>query len=577
MLERLARYFCRAKLVRFSVCSVYTLYALFRNRIQRFRNRALPVTGPLVSVVVPVGALGGAYETMRRSLKAQRYLDLEIIEIDDTAHRGAGWARNQGLAKAHGKYVIFLDSDDFFEPTLIQKLVFMAEKDSLEIAMCFSDRYEQNWRLFSPMNWSFLKKPLFTPTIWVKLFRRDFIERSGVEFQEIPRSNDIFFSFALAALASRYAITREVLVHYRSGQSANLQSGNDETPTSFFEALKGLEGFLRKRGLFDKFRREYEEIAAKTLAHNLKVTTGKAHLKIIALLRPPKVRFLGIGPRIGGGATYIRRKLEEWGAEIDEKNPDIIHINHLRSLIRWYFTPFKPAQAPVTFVVHGVHLRKYDFLSRTLKNRIFRFLRLKLEAFLYRRVNELIVLNHADEAFLRENHGLKGRIKVEPNHVPVISTDSRKPNYAFIMVARFDFPKGQDIAVKAIALAAESLRAAKAKTLFIGDGPTMKEIRSLVEKSAVSDLVEFRGEIENAAAHLWEGETLLAPSRWEGSPYAVLEARAAHKRIIASDCAGNREALRDYELSTLVATDDSSALAKAIIAETGRQASQNLI
>jgi glycosyltransferase involved in cell wall biosynthesis len=46
-------------------------------------------------------------------------------------------------------------------------------------------------------------------------------------------------------------------------------------------------------------------------------------------------------------------------------------------------------------------------------------------------------------------------------------------------------------------------------------------------------------------------KTLVAPSRWEGMPYLLLEAVARGRCVIASDCPGNRDVLKNYPHATL--------------------------
>ena len=284
---------------------------------------------------------------------------------------------------------------------------------------------------------------------------------------------------------------------------------------------------------------------------------------------------------IGGGGEYIRRQMAAHaqdegrmlGADRDECTaaavnawrPDLIQVNHLRALCQLYRNPLCRPKARTTFVVHGVHLRKYDFLPRTMMNRIKRWLRLNLERWLYSQVDELVALNADDVKMLRAVYRVRKTIRLEPNTVEPVAPDPRSPEYDFIMVARFDFQKGYDILLAAIAEAQNVLRAMKKRALFIGGGETLGAMKAFAAEKGISDLVEFAGEISNAAEHMWRGRVLVAPSRWEGSPYAVLEAVARGKKVIASDCPGNRDIVRDGENGWLFRVGDVKALAELLV------------
>ena len=95
----------------------------------------------------------------------------------------------------------------------------------------------------------------------------------------------------------------------------------------------------------------------------------------------------------GGGGEYVRKlargladscesrvfyaaRGECGAAVVNAWKPDVIHVNHLRALLQLFKFPWKRPVAPVVLTVHGIHLRKYGFLPRTLKNRLLRFIRL---------------------------------------------------------------------------------------------------------------------------------------------------------------------------------------------------------
>ena len=128
-----------------------------------------------VSVIMPIY---NAYDYLRPAMDSviyQTLKEVEIICIDDgsTDHSldiikeyqkadpririvtennaGPAIARNKGLVRARGKYVIFLDADDFYEPTLLESLYELSEEKELDIAVTDYDIYNNRKATFVPM------------------------------------------------------------------------------------------------------------------------------------------------------------------------------------------------------------------------------------------------------------------------------------------------------------------------------------------------------------------------------------------------------------------------------------------
>lgn len=257
--------------------------------------------------------------------------------------------------------------------------------------------------------------------------------------------------------------------------------------------------------------------------------------------------------------------INAWGA-------DVVHANHLKAISQLFRNPLSKPRGRVVFTVHGIHLRKYEFLPKTLVNRLKRRLRLWLERWLYRKCDGIIALTDADAADIQRLYGPGLPVVVEPNAVdpaefaavPREELCYRPDEFAFACIARFDFQKGQDVLVRAIALSQDALRKAGRKTLLVGGGQTLEEIKRLAEKEGVSDLIEFAGEIPHAGVYMTCARVLVAPSRWEGMPYLLLEAVARGRRVIASDCPGNRDVLKGYAAARLFHVEDAAALAEML-------------
>ena len=113
----------------------------------------------MVSVIVPVYNVAEYLDSCIQTIVDQTYRNIEIILVDDGStdvsgdmcdqwaqrdsrikviHKvngGLGMARNTGMEHATGKYAFFLDSDDYVDPSLIQKCVLKAVEDNSEVVI----------------------------------------------------------------------------------------------------------------------------------------------------------------------------------------------------------------------------------------------------------------------------------------------------------------------------------------------------------------------------------------------------------------------------------------------------------
>ncbi len=249
-------------------------------------------TEPTVSIVMPLYNGDSLLEETLGYLKAQTRSDFEALIVDDGStdggpdtvrriaredprfllitqqNRFAGAARNNGLSRARGEYVLFLDSDDLFEPELIETAVARAEETGADVVTFNADffncrtgeiserkRYLQSRYMpegvFSAKD---AKDAVFNCLVpWTQLWRRAYLEKIGIRYQEIFANNDLYFNAMGMALADRIATVDRVLLHYRVGQLDNIQSKTDRDPLSAVKAIDGIREGLKEHGLLDAF------------------------------------------------------------------------------------------------------------------------------------------------------------------------------------------------------------------------------------------------------------------------------------------------------------------------------------
>ena len=252
-----------------------------------------------VSVIIPVYNVETYLRQCLDSVAGQTLKEIEIICVDDgstdgslnilkeyeakdsrfriliQANAGAGAARNNGMRHAKGEYFSFLDSDDFFEPQMLEKAYERAERDQADFVVYKSDQYQTETKEFKDVSWVVREKELppyqpfnhrqmtdnvfkvFVGWAWDKLFRRSFVEQYHLTFQEQRTSNDMLFVFSAVALAKRISLVPEVLAHQRRDVKDSLSKTRENSWDCFYHALTALRDELKKEGLYAELERDY--------------------------------------------------------------------------------------------------------------------------------------------------------------------------------------------------------------------------------------------------------------------------------------------------------------------------------
>ena len=108
---------------------------------------------------------------------------------------------------------------------------------------------------------------------------------------------------------------------------------------------------------------------------------------------------------------------------------------------------------------------------------------------------------------------------------------------------RLTSQKNQSLLIRALPLIAREIPHVRMR--LVGDGEDRSTLRALAESLKVNHLIEWRGEIRNVSLEYSACQLVAQPSRWEGCSYALLEAAAAARAIVASTAGGNPEVIGD--------------------------------
>lgn len=264
-----------------------------------------------VSVIVPVYQSETFLKQCLDSLRNQTLKEIEIICVDDGSedqsvlilqsiakedsrvrfynqeHKGAGAARNQGMKKAEGEYLTFIDADDFANPEMLERLYERASETKADVVVCKASCWHEDLQIYTdlpgamreelvPEKEVFNRKDMpegilnaFHNWPWNKLYRRAFIEENHLTFQEIFRTNDLYFTCRALVLAERIALVREYLINYRVGTGKSSQDTNKSYPLAFYEAFLALQDFLKQQGLYEELKKSFVNHALDGCMANL--------------------------------------------------------------------------------------------------------------------------------------------------------------------------------------------------------------------------------------------------------------------------------------------------------------------
>ena len=267
---------------------------------------------PKVSVIIPVYNSSEYIRHCLDSLLAQTLEDIEIICVDDGStddslsileeysrkdqrirvltqeNAGAGAARNHGLREARGKYLSFLDSDDYFEPDMLEKARKYIIHYKADFVVFGCDQYYMDTKEYIRNPWVVRKEDLppympfkyreltgnvfktFVGWAWDKLYRKDFVLAHNLWFQEQRTSNDMYFVFSALGLAKRIAYCDKVLIHQRRGTGKSLSVTREQSWGCFYDALLALRQRLQDEGIYWELERDYINYALHFSLWNLK-------------------------------------------------------------------------------------------------------------------------------------------------------------------------------------------------------------------------------------------------------------------------------------------------------------------
>ena len=252
-----------------------------------------------VSIVLPVYNVEKYLRQCLDSIFAQTLEEIEVVAVNDgstdgsltvlneyqekysqkmrvftTENHGVSHARNYGVERAVGEYVMFVDSDDFIREDMCEILYQKASADGNDLVCCgryniYSDvdMQDSTQALEVPLEQNFqLKDRKFeltkiSPFPWDKLFKRELFEQH--KFVEDLRFEDLLFIYTVSSQCKSIGYVKDCLYYYRRSNMSSFLNTFNEATFDLFRSYDHLVSFYKERGIFEDYKEEIEYICIR--------------------------------------------------------------------------------------------------------------------------------------------------------------------------------------------------------------------------------------------------------------------------------------------------------------------------
>lgn len=232
-----------------------------------------------ISVIIPVYNVEKYLKRCIESVINQTIKDLEIILVDDGSTDSSGRicdeyakkdkrikvihkengglsdARNAGLDIARGYYISFVDSDDYIDNNMIEKLYYGCTKNNTDIAICDKILELENGKKFKEKMYNnscelnqketYENILLYSPSVWNKLFKRELF--TDIRFPKGKLYEDIITTNKLIDKSNKTFYVEGTYYHYIQRQNSIVHKNFNINKLDYINNAKELYEFILKR------------------------------------------------------------------------------------------------------------------------------------------------------------------------------------------------------------------------------------------------------------------------------------------------------------------------------------------
>lgn len=268
----------------------------------------------LISVVIPVYNTEKYLERCVDSVLNQSYQNLEIIFVNDSStdnsmeiiekycntdnrckcinlekNMGVGNARNIGINQANGKYIAFIDSDDWVDSNFYIKLYFSITETKANVAIggiktdynnsiSSTLRYEYKFQNLIDNRFAlnlltnrYSQDVFISPIVNNKLYLTSFLRETKLKFDPSKKAQDNFFSFMLFTYSCNIVLVPDVYYHYYQNDASATHTFGIKYIDDWADILVSIKEALITSEKYVYFENEYLAFAERCFSSIFKM------------------------------------------------------------------------------------------------------------------------------------------------------------------------------------------------------------------------------------------------------------------------------------------------------------------
>ena len=267
---------------------------------------------PTISIVIPVYNTQEYIGKCFDSLLNQTYSDFEMILVNDGStdnseqvclsyvekdtriklinkeNGGLADTRNTGMASATGKYISFIDGDDYLEPDYLEKCISKLEETDADMVIfdvnqlhvstgyteVLTNPYDENNTYTLKENPEMITKIL--NAAWNKVYKLSLFKDNNIEYPKGFQYEDLGTTYRLLAKANKIAFVNKPLYNYLVDRPENLTSKFDKRTYNVMDMMDININFYKQLGIYDEMKEELKYLGCVNILECLKKTRNSS-------------------------------------------------------------------------------------------------------------------------------------------------------------------------------------------------------------------------------------------------------------------------------------------------------------